>query len=125
LPLTEAVFIIGLIHLTDWAFNNQIVRPNLRSTKEDKVMKMKTTAMVLALMCNPVGAQSDYIDGEFEGRMGWMPNSGGSPEYYLGYSDGREEHEDIGDLLREMYEESDRERRHDELMDALEELADD
>ena len=74
-------------------------------------MKMKTTAMVLALMCNPVGAQSDYIDGEFEGRMGWMPNSGGSPEYYLGYFDGREEHEDIGDLLREMYEESDRERR--------------
>jgi hypothetical protein len=88
-------------------------------------MKTKNTAMLLLLACAPVLAQSDYIDGEFEGRMGWMPDSDGTTEYYLGYSQGREEHEDIADLMREMQEESDRERRHDEIMDALEELADD
>ena len=88
-------------------------------------MKIKTTAMLLALMCTQVGAQSDYIDGEFEGRMGWIPDSDGTTEYYLGYSQGREEHEDIADMIREMQEESDRERRHDELMDALRELDDD
>ena len=88
-------------------------------------MKTKITAMLLVLTGAPVLAQSDYIDGEFEGRMGWMPDSNESPEYYLGQSDGREEHEDIADLMREMQEKSDRERRHDELMDALEELADD
>ena len=82
-------------------------------------MKIKTTAMLLALMCTQVGAQSDYIEGEFQGRMGWMPDSNESAEYYLGYSEGREEHEDIADMLREMHEESDRERRYDELMDAL------
>ena len=82
-------------------------------------MKTKITAMLLVLTCAPVLAQSDYIDGEFEGRMGWMPDSNESPEYYLGYSRGRDEHEDIEDVLREMHEESDRERRHDELMEAL------
>lgn len=88
-------------------------------------MKSKITAMLLVLVSAPVLAQSDYIDGEFEGRMGWVPDSDESPEYYLGYSDGSEEHEDIADMLREMQEESGRERRHDELVDALEELADD
>ena len=87
-------------------------------------MKMKITGMVLALMCAPVLAQSDYMDGEFEGRMGWIPDSDGTTEYYLGYSDGREEHEDIADMWREMQEESDRERRHDELIDALRDLGD-
>ena len=88
-------------------------------------MKTKITAMLLVLACTPVLAQSDYFEGEFLGRRGWTPDDDRSPEYYLGYSDGREEHEDIADLMREMQEESDRERRHDELMDALEELADD
>ncbi len=88
-------------------------------------MKMKIAAMSLALMCAPVLAQNDYFDGEFEGRMGWMSDDKRSPEYYLGYSDGREEHEDIGDAYRRMVEESDKERRHDELIDALRRLSDD
>jgi hypothetical protein len=88
-------------------------------------MKTKITAMLLVLACAPVLAQSDYIDGEFEGRMGWMPDSNESPEYYLGYSDGREEHEDLFEAWDRMQEESDRERRHDELMDALRGLSDD
>jgi hypothetical protein len=88
-------------------------------------MKTKITAMLLVLACAPVLAQSDYFDGEFEGRMGWMPNSNESPEYYLGYSDGREEHEDLFEAWDRMQEESDSERRLDELMDALEELAND
>ena len=82
-------------------------------------MNTKITAMLLVLACAPVLAQSDYIEGEFQGRMGWTPDRNESPEYYLGYSEGREEHEDIADMLREMHEESDRERRYDELMDAL------
>jgi hypothetical protein len=88
-------------------------------------MKTKITAILLVLACTPVLAQSDYFDGEFEGRRGWIPDDDRSLEYYLGYSDSRDEHEDIADMWREMQEESDRERRHDELMDALEELADD
>ncbi len=88
-------------------------------------MNTKITAMLLVLACAPVLAQSDYIEGEFQGRMGWMPDSDGTTEYYLGYSQGREEHEDIADMWREMQEESDRERRHNELIDVLRELDDD
>ena len=88
-------------------------------------MNTKITAMLLVLACAPVLAQSDYIEGEFQGRMGWIPDSNESAEYYLGYSQGREEHEDIEDVWREMQEESDRERRHNELIDVLRELDDD
>ncbi len=82
-------------------------------------MNTKITAMLLVLACAPALAQSDYIDGEFQGRRGWIPDDDRSPEYYLGYSEGREGHENIADMLREMHEESDRERRHDELMETL------
>ncbi len=88
-------------------------------------MKTKITAVMLALMCTSVAAQSDSIDGEFEGRMGWSPDSGESLEYYLGYSQGRDEHEDFYEAWDRMQRESGAERRHDELMDALKELADD
>ena len=39
----------------------------------------------------------DYSDGEFEGRMGWYPDRDASPEYYQGYSEGRDEarHEEL------------------------------
>jgi hypothetical protein len=36
----------GLIHLTDWAFDNQIVRPNDRSTKEEYIM-VKSKRIIL------------------------------------------------------------------------------
>ena len=88
-------------------------------------MKTKITAMLLVLACVPVLAQSDYFDGEFIGRRGWIPDDDRSPEYYLGYSDGRDEHEGLFEAWDRMHEESDRERRHDELMDALEELSND
>ena len=88
-------------------------------------MKTKITAMLLVLASAPVLAQSDYIDGEFEGRMGWIPDSDGTTEYYLGYSDGREEHEDLFEAWDRMQRESDSERRHDEFMDALRGLSDD